>query len=103
MPKAMGETYFICAAVQVIDPTNSTIVEFRGYRHHLIRDEILRTGYGDMYKKWHNDGFIMCIDGIDMFVHRDEATRQAKRLGYTMIGPDLTSEDLWTIEGEPLQ
>lgn len=87
---------FKCAAIIFKDTDTGNIVEMRGRRHHEILKSIRFIGRTDMYKKWHEHGFIISRYGYDAkFVNIEEATKIAKEQGINMIGSVLTSEDLW--------
>ena len=89
---------FIEAAIRIQDLETNSYLDICGKRHHEIIKRIHDIGYGDAYKKYHVDGFMVLDDetGSLAFVDREEATSIAEEQNIKMISPDaLTSEDLW--------
>lgn len=80
---------------------------FTGYRHADIRNRIRDTGEFDreeIANSIHDDeatGFIL-EDGT--FMTREQALVYGRKIGQVgeVIGGQLTSEDLWTVEGKSL-
>lgn len=85
---------FISSAIKVNDNDgNPKIV--KGYRHTDALWLIGEMGLYSNYNDYHEDGFIVEVDGKEEFFNRYQSTNIAKRIGIKMSGVQLISEDLW--------
>lgn len=85
---------FYASAVEIMDES-SNLMTIKGKHHADCIEQIKEKGLMDYYNSWHEDGFMVLIEGCSVFLSREEATSLAKEQGIRMKGQYLTSEDLF--------
>ena len=85
---------FYASAVEIMDE-GSNLMTITGKHHADCIEKIKEKGFMHYYNSWHEDGFMVLVEGCSVFLGRDEATELAKALGVELSGTMLTSEDLW--------
>lgn len=87
---------FLAAAVRAFNSTTGERLEVYGNRHNEIFQKLRVAGVPRLDIQGSEQGFLVSVDnGLPHFCDRKEATELAKKIGISMIGAELTSEDLW--------
>lgn len=87
---------FLAAAVRAFNSTTGERLEVYGERHHEIFHKLRAAGVPRLDIMGSEQGFLVSVDnGLPCFYDRKEATEIAKKIGISIIGTELTSEDLW--------
>ena len=88
--------HFLAAAVRAFNSATGERLEVYGERHHELFSRLRVAGVPRLDIQGSEQGFLVSVDdGLPRFYNRQEATELAKKIGISMIGSVLTSEDLW--------
>ena len=85
---------FYASAIEIMD-AGCNLMTITGKSHRDCIATIREKGLMDCYTSWHEDGFMVLIEGCPVFLNREESTELAKEQGIQLAGNYLTSEDLW--------
>lgn len=89
------KTYkFKQTAIKIKDTNGKEIIFNGGARHTNAMWLISEQGLFSCYDDWHEDGFIIEVDGKEEFFNRYQSTIIADKLGIKHQG-SLISEDIW--------
>ena len=89
----LQDVKFTDAAIRFSWGADTVIIT--GRRHHNIIKKIADIGLTEEYKACHEDGFMISINGGEMFIDRNTAKVVADALGIETHSETLCSEDLW--------
>ena len=91
----MKDFRFISTAIKLNDSDSHPFVVRGGARHSNALFIISEKGLFRSYQEYHEDGFIVSVDGKEEFFNRYQSTNIARRIGIKLSGDQLISEDLW--------